>query len=336
MFLAIAGIVFAQWVTIQSRIGASLGLPEDMHLWYEMPISADKPKGPIGSEIYSSHGGKSMVALTQRDIPNDENPRDSEATRLDYFVLNEVDLATSKFSLIRHSTHTGWPAVDFEIAPAKGAKAVLGGSTFEVGSDFGAVRYRAIRTKSKYFVIEIWGQITSLERQHIVDSLQLPKEAGIGAQLKWGPEAKTQTVANSLVEVWSPIEFKFDSSARGPDNTTELKSYKAEFGCEKLVIGVLDLPPGGEDQIDDSFLQQIIESTAGEAEQHLKVTLGEVKNYKKGSLTFHFTIGRTASADVRIDVAISGSHLFIFTIAVPHGMLESEDIKRFVGSFSIK
>jgi hypothetical protein len=180
MFLAIASIGLTQWATVHTKIGASLSLPSDMRLWIEVPVSA-KPRVPVSSEIYSSHGGKFLVALTQRDIPKDENPKDSEATRLDYFILDEVDLPSAKFSLMRHHAFNGWPAVDFEIAHGSGSKAVLGGSTFDVGLNFGAVRYRAVRTKSKNFVVEIWGQFSDADRQRIVDSLQLPKEVELAA-----------------------------------------------------------------------------------------------------------------------------------------------------------
>src|ERR1019366_315507 len=152
----------------------------------------------------------------------------------------------------------------------------------------------------------------------------------------WGPKPGRQRLADSLVDVWSPFEFKPEETTKGLDNVTEMKSYLAEFGCEKLVLGVLELPQGGEDQLDDSLLDQIIYSAAYEAEgRNMKLSLGKVTAYKSNGLDFHFTKGRTRIADIRIDVALADNRVFIFTIAVPHGMLESKDIKRFVGSYSI-
>lgn len=348
MFLAFVSVVAQTvlppsssvgWKTVQTPVGVSVDLPGDMRFWYDVPQFPPPRDGqaakPPGCVVYSSHSGRYVVAVSQRSIAKDEDSRMPEAQRLDLVVLDKINMATSRFNLVKHFAHYGWPAVDLEIAPGNGSKVTLGGCSVDVTPEFGAVRYRVARTKFKDYVVEVWGQFTQAERQRIVDSLRFPQDVGSGAYAKWGPQPGLQRIPESSVEVWSPIEFKLSSSSKGADNTTELKSYTAEFGCEKLVVGILSLPPGGEDQLDDSFLAQVMQSTATEAEENRKVSMGEVRSYRVGDHTFHTAVGRTESADIRIDVAVVNSRILIFTIAVPHGMLDSDDIRHFIRSYSV-
>jgi len=92
-----------------------------------------------------------------------------------------------------------------------------------------------------------------------------------------------------------------------------------------------------EDQLDDSFLEQIIQSTASEAQlRNAKISLDAVKTYRANNRDFHYTTGHTPQADVRLDVTVAENRVVIFTVAVPHGMLESADIKRFIASYTVK
>jgi len=348
MFLAIAPFFLVgvglqaspgtDWKTVQTGVGTTVVLPADMRPWYRIPSQKPASKGaPASCETYSSHRGKFAAAFMQSDIPPEENPADSEALRVDYVALGAIDMDKAKFTMIRHFASQGWPTVEFDVEPQEGSTFQLGGSSIVVTREVGTIRYRVTRTKNKDYVLHVWGGFTKEERQRICDSFRLPKETGTGPLTKWGPEPKSQSLANSLVEVWSPIEFKEQKSGTGPDHLTEMKSYLAELGCEKLVIGVLDLPPGTEDQLDDSFLEQIIQSTASEAQlRNARITLDAVKTYRANNRDFHYTTGHTPQADVRLDVTVAENRVVIFTVAVPHGMLESADIKRFIASYTVK
>lgn len=317
---------------METKIGVSLAMPTDMRLWYER----QEPTGLPKYLAYSSHVGKCVAALTQSAIPKDEDLKESEALRLDQAALEDIDTEKVKITSIRHFASQGWPTLEMELTPDIGSTITLGGAAFDIKPGFGAVWFRITRTKTAYYMVQVWGQFTKEDREKMLASCQVPKDAGVGPNAKWGPEPKMQKLADDLVEVWAPIEFKEDKAdvamIKGPDS----KSYLAEFGCERFAIGVTMLPPGAVDQLDDSLMEQIIQGVSSEAPASgYKVVFGPPKIYRSNQLDFHYATGHTEGGDVRVDVTVTDNRIFIFTTSVPRGMLESDEIKRYIASYSI-
>jgi len=299
--------------------------------------AAPLPPDPGESEIYWSADRKCGVAITRSDFSKDEDKDDTDAIKLEDVVYELVDNATNKVNMIHFSTKEGWPVVDMDVLPAKGEKITLGGVEYPVSPEMGTVRYRVYRTKSKNFLIQIYGPLSKEDRLKVLDSFTLPKEVGRGKLTKWGPEAKKQYLNASRVEVWSPIEFKEDEGSDS-DSSPDSKDFTAEFGYTQLEIVTIGLPKGSSEQMPEAALDSILKSYAEQESEgdDDKTVLDEIKGYTLNLVNYRFATGKSGSQDVRFDVAVENDMLFIFSIYAPHGMLESDDIKHFVSSFSIR
>lgn len=370
MLLAIASLVLAsklspaqtapEWKTIQTVIGATISLPADMPLTTQVPMVADSPATAskdagkaskvdaakvttaappppekVGSETYWSADRKCGVALTRSEFSKDEDKDDSDAVKLEDVVYDLIEPADDSVTMIHFTAREGWPSVDLDVAPNKGGKITLGGVEFDVRPDMGTVRYRVYRAKSKNYLIQIYGPWSKEDRDKILESFKLPPDAGEGKLAKWGPEAKKQYLNASRIEVWSPIEFKEDE-----DNQSDIgpmaKSFEAEFGYERLSIAAVPIPDEAVDQMTEQVLDQVLKAVSTrDDDDDDKAEIGEIKGYTSNLVNYRYATGKSGSQDIRIDVAVENKMLFIFYIYVQHGLLESDDMKKFIASYSV-
>jgi len=357
-----------EWKTIQTVIGATISLPADMPLFSEVPMGATAPPPPaskdakatkadtgktakveavkvasetppapetVGSETYWSADRKCGVAITRSDFSKDEDKDDTDAIKLEDVVYDLIEPADDSVTMIHFTAREGWPSVDLDVTAKKGGKITLGGVEFDVRPDMGTVRYRVFRAKTKNYLIQIYGPLSKEDRGKILDSFKLPKDAGEGKLTKWGPEAKKQYLNESRIEVWSPFEFKEDEDSDAEAGAMG-KAFEAEFGYERLSIAAVPIPDEAADQLTEAVLDQVVKSASTrDDDDEDKAEIGEIKGYTSNLVNYRYATGKSGSQDIRIDVAIENKTLFIFYIYVQHGLLESDDIKKFIASYSV-
>ena len=180
-----------EWTTITTKIGATVSLPKDMPLYAQvMDPSGHMDKGswsgPTASEIYQSKDGKRGVALSQSPIEKDEDPKDSDVVKIENVVYKKIDLDDDKVASIRYSVKDGWPTVDMDVVPSPKQKFELGGVSFDVTPDTDIVHVRVSRTKTTNYIFQVYGKLSGEHRQKVLESYELPKEAGKGSLTKWG------------------------------------------------------------------------------------------------------------------------------------------------------
>src|SRR5579862_6350292 len=240
----------AGWQTVRSKIGTSFAAPADTRLKFEIndlppgrkSDGTATPGGPPTCEGYWSDSNKCNLILWTSPIPKDENADDPVVVKLEDVVYDQVDLAKNKLSAIAYSVKNGWPTLDADVDPKAGETITTGGVSLNVTPETGPVHYCVSRTKSATYEVVIYGNLDKEDRQRVLDSLSLPKDAGQGDLTEWGPEAKEQELADARVSVWSPIEFK---EVKDPeDDSPDSKSYAAEFGYILLTCDVSPMSGG--------------------------------------------------------------------------------------------
>lgn len=333
----------AVWRQVVTKIGAFVQLPPDLTLASvdrspESQIVDGKWVGLRGAETYQSKDGKRGFALAQMPIPSDEEAKESVATKIEDIVFKQLVLGEDKLSAIRYRARQGWPTLDMDVAVAPDRKLPIGGKLADVPTAY-PLRYLVYRTDTTYFVAQIFGGVAMTDRQKIVDSFRLPKEAGSGRFETWGPLPSKQVMFDSHVELWTLGELKEVKDAQDNNKGPQDKTLQIEFGYVSLTVDSRALPKGYGAEMGEDGLDEMLKTVAQDArdpDDKDELSFSDFKTYNSNLTNFRFVTVRDGTLDARIDAGVKGDTAYFFTLYVPHGMLDSPEIKKVIASYTIQ
>ena len=306
------------WKSIVTKIGATISTPIDLGKPALQGASAKNPS----AEAYSPKAWSGCSLKLSRRAFGKEDPDDSTAVKLEDVVYNELDLDGDRITKVSFGVLQGWPEVDVEAKK----------------KDDTLLRYRVVRTKSLFYVVILGGSAlpTSDVVNKLFGSFRLPKDVAAGKLTSWGPEPATAKLADGKLEVWTPIAFKdSDDYPDFSDDGGTGEGHAGEFGYSNYRVGIVNLPAGMEDRLDEDAVDHLIHTKFDEDDDGTKVTFGEFKSSTVGPLSYRTVTYVDDTLEGRVDIVIKDSKLYMFAVTVPRGMLNSEVVKKFFASIAI-
>jgi hypothetical protein len=274
------------------------------------------------SETYKPKGWQGCTLKLSKQGFGKEDPEDSAAVKLEDVVYHEIDLSEDRVTGIAFGLLQGYPEVDVE-------------GTKKNGNRF---RYRVCRTKALNYVMSLSGATLPADDvvKQLFESLKLSKEPPAGNWSKWLPSPAVGKFLAGSLEAWAPSPFK--ASDDFPDfGETDIKgeAHESAFGYCSYTVAVVNLPPGMEEKLDDDGLDKLIHEECDEDEDGNKATYSEFKTNTVDKIQFRSTTFANDTVEGRVDCCVMLNKLYMFSVSVPRGMLESESVKRFYSSIKI-
>ncbi len=286
------------------------------------PVSTGTAGKPVASESYapSAWPGSSLKLI--RFPIGKEDPNDSTAVRLEDLVYNIIDLEDDRVSKIAFGAQQGWPTLD-----------VTGKNKDNV-----PFRYHVLRTNSQNYMLVLNGPTlpATEEQDQMMDSLKLPAEVGVGKWTNWAQGGESATFADGKLDVWAPYPFrKTDEYPDFEDEDITGEGHEAEFGYSTYKVAVVNLLAGMEEKLDDPGIDALIHKKFDEDDEGDRVTYGEFRNYTVDKIEFRSVTFSDDTIEGRVDIAVILGKLYMFSVAVPRGMLTSEPVAKFFSSIKI-
>lgn len=305
------------WKLISGKTGVS----------FTAPVELGEPKstGPdlthTTAETYSPSAWTGTTIKASRAAFGKEDPEDSEATKLEDVVYGDIDVEDNPVSSIRFSIQQGWPQLNLE-------------GKMKDGTPY---RYLVCRTKKENFIFSVTGK--NLPASEVLDkifeSFKLPTNIGSGSANKWGPESGTYKFNQDAVEGWAPMPLKRSDDSLNEGGAVG-EEYDGEFGyCSyrMIVIKCPDnvIPMINQEALDDLIKQMVEEECEGD-----KIPSYGIKATDISGVAFRTAVIRDGTTDGKVAVALKGNTLVMSSAWVPHGMIESEDVKHYFSSIRVK
>jgi hypothetical protein len=305
------------WMQIAGKTGVSFSSPVD--------LGEPKSTGPdlphTTAETYSPSSWTGTTISASRAPFGKEDPEDSEATKLEDVVYGEIDVEENPVTSIRFSVQEGWPELNLE-----GKK-----------KDGTAYRYLVCRTKKENFLFSVSGK--TLPSQEVLDkmflSFRLPTETGSGSSTRCGPEPGSFKLNQGAVEVWSPVQLKRSGESLNEGGATG-EEFDGEFGYCNYRMVVIKCPDNVLSMINQDALDDVIKQMVDEECEGDKVPSYPIKVTEISGVSYRTAVIRDGTTDGKVAVALKGNTLVMSSAWVPHGMIESEDVKHYFSSIKVK
>ena len=251
-----------------------------------------------------------------------ESKDDSDAVKLEDVVYNELDLEKDTITQIHFGLTDGWPSVDVSARRKDGVQ----------------FRYHIVRSKVGYFTVLVKGQNLPEEPliKKIITKLHLPRTVAKGRLKSWGPRPTEGVLPDTNVTVWTPMRLadSDDVPDLGDDGVSGV-AFSGDYGYSSYTVSIVKLTSDLEERMDEEAIDRLVHLKYQEDDDGTAVIFGHVQSVKIGNLEFRSVSYLDDSLDGRVDAVVSEGKLYVFSVTVPHGMLESDDVKHFFQSIKI-
>ena len=308
------------WKNVETKVGPTLSVPSTSGIISTPTLLAKR----ISTASYNLRGWPDCtLQVTRTLLDKDEDPTDSVATKLEDTLFGMAELSEAKLSRLSYMTVSGFPAVEIE-------------GTKDDGSIF---RYRACRTKKSTYTLALTGlkMPDAAAVNHVFGSFKLAKEVGLGSFTTFGPTAQDGFLIKSHLSLWSPVTLKDSDDV--PDFTgDEIKpvGFSGEFGYVSYTAVYAELTPAILEQLDEEGIDKLIASKYGTNDDGDPVKFNPFTTVTVNKQSIRTVTYNDGDVQGRVDVTIQDGKLYLFAVTVPRGMLESNDVKHFYSSISIK
>jgi len=312
-------VLSSPWKTIVTKVGVSLSLPTDSGL-----ISSNLPatKRVAQDTVTPKKWVGCKLQVAKKPFAKDEDPTDSDATKLEDFAFEEIDLESSILASLRYTTWSGFPAIELQ-------------GKDEDGNPF---RFKICRSSSCYYECQLTGGMPEVAvLDHVFQSVTIPKDVTPGKSKSWGPVAQDNVLIKKHLSVWSPMPLTASDDLL--DFTgDEVKQYGfgGEFGYSAYNVVVAEIPQELQDRYDEDTLDKLVVSKFSINDDGEHVKLGAFSNLLRGGATFRAMTYSDGDIQSRVEIAYSNGKLYLFWAVVPKGLLEGNDVKHFFDNIAIK
>ena len=305
------------WKLITGKTGVVFSAPTE--------LGEPKSTGPdlthTTAETYTPAAWMGTTISVSRTKFGKEDPEDSEATKLEDVIYNDIDVEENPVSSIHFRLQQGWPQLNLE-----GKK-----------KDGTPYRYLVCRTKNENFMFSVTGKTLPAPDvlNKMFDSFQIPAETGTGSATKIGPEAGDAKLSGGLVELWSPVALKRSDDSFN-ENGASGEEYEGGYGYSTYRIVVIKCPENMVSLVTEEALDEFIKQSVEEECEGDKVPTYPIKLETIGGVHFRTAAIRDGTTDGKVAVSLKGNILIMCAAWVPHGLIDCEDVKHLFSSIRMK
>ena len=305
------------WKLVSGKTGVSFSAPVE--------LGEPKSTGPdlthTTAETYSPSAWAGTTIKASRAVFGKEDAEDSEATKLEDVVYGEIDVEDNPVSSIRFSLQQGWPQLNLE-------------GKMKDGNPY---RYLVCRTKKENFIFSISGKTLPPAEvlNKLFESFHLPPELGTGPLIKCGPEPGAFKMSQGTVEGWAPLQLKRSDDSLNEGGAVG-EEFDGDFGYSNYQMVVIKCPDNVVSLINQEAMDDIIKQMVDEECEDDKIPPYSIKVTDINGIRFRTALIRDGTTDGKVAVALKGNTLIMSAAWVPHGLIESEDVKHYFSSIKVK
>ena len=310
----------APWRTVTTPVGFTISVPTGAGV---VSSTLSPQKRPEQANLTIKGWSNCTVSVSRKSIGKDEDSNDSDATKLEDFAFEQIDIESATLSSISYGVASGYPALELQ-------------GKDEEGANF---RLRVIRTSSIYYELLVSGS-TRPEKSvldHVYASLSAPKEVTPGKLKTWGPTPQDCVVVKKHLSVWCPVPLT-NSDDLLDFNGEQVKQIGlgGDFGYSAYNIVYAEIPQELHDRYDEDTLDKLIVSKFSVNDDGEHVKLGSFSTVNHGNIAFRTTSYSDGDIQSRVEIGFGNGKLYLFWAVVPKGLLGSDDVKHFFESITIK